>query len=390
MTRPTRRRRRLGFTLVEMMVIMVILGVLIALLVPAIGGAVKSANAARVTAEINNMATALAQFKTAFSDYPPSRIILNESGNYSTTDATTLASVFSDTRSDITVGQLSQRTVRYMSKFFPRALCFSTTGSGIAVDINGNGSKTEVIYLDGGECLVFFLAGLTQTSVTSTSTDIGLQGFSRNPQNPFDRVSTSRVQPFYEFKAERLVDIDNDGFPSYNDALAKAAQGRYYAYFSAYGGNSYDPNDCNINLKFDQNGVNAGDTYARAFQVNFTVNSGTYNSCFQSPSATLVCVSPSPNPYTTTAPVVGSGLTVNWQNPQTFQIISAGADQVFGVAGQYAGSNAANRLPIPSGELSGTPAVWNGGLCSGQTAIDGDRMYEADDLANFAAGRLNQ
>jgi len=389
MRRPTRRRRRLGFTLVELLVVMVVLGLLVALLVPAIAGAIRGAKAAQVTAEINNLATALAQFKSNYSEYPPSRIVLNENGNYSTTSTTSMTTIFTDVRTDITVGQLSQRTIRYMTKFFPRALSFSTTGTGVAVDINGDGNSTGVFYLDGGECLVLFLGGMTTTPIAGTPTaPIGMNGFSRNPQNPFDRTSTSRTQPLYEFKGDRLVDVDGDGFPSYMDSMASGPQGRYYAYFSAYGGNSYDPNDCNVittGTNQDQVAKGLNDTFSRAFYVNFSVNSSGYNNCYS--SATNVCVSPAPNPYTTTPAVPPSGAT-SWQNPQTFQIISAGNDQMFGVGGQFAGNNATNRLPVPTGEISG--GSWLAGVCAGMTAVDGERNTESDNLSNFVATRLNQ
>lgn len=387
---------RRGFTLVELLVVMVVLGLLVALLVPAIAGAIRGARAAQVTAEINNLATALAQFKSNFSDYPPSRILLNEKGFYATTDTTSLTTIppFNGIQTDISIGQLSQRTVRYMSKFFPRCLYLSTTvPPPTGVDINGDGDATDVIYLDGSECLTFFLGGMTSTPMVPGSTNpVGMNGFSRNPQNPFDRTSTSRMPSLYEFKGDRLVDIDGDGFPSYMDSLASGPQGRYYAYFSAYGTNSYDPNDCNVvtsGTNPDTVAVGLNDVFSRAFLVNFSVNSSGYNNCYA--SAANVCVSPAPNPYTSTTAVPPSGAT-QWQNPNTFQIISAGTDQIFGVAGQFAGNNATSRLPFPT---SGTGnevvgGVWLGGVCAGGSAIDGDRNTENDNLANFSPTRLNQ
>lgn len=391
MRRPTHHPRRPGFTLVELLVVIVVLSMLIALLFPAIQGAINAAYAARVTAEINNLATALNQFKSNFSDYPPSRVYLSEAGNYNTTDSTLISTTFGDVRSDITVGQLSQRTVRYMSKFWPRATCFSTTGNGTSVDYDGSGAKNGPFYVDGTECLVFFLGGMPTTPVHSNpGAPIGMSGFSRNPANPFLYTystgtgfpgSTSRTQPLFEFAGSRLVDIDGDGFPSYLDPLASGTNGRPYAYFSAYGTNSYDPNDCDIN-KHDAIGAGVNDSFSRAFLVNFTVDTnGGYNG-----SNTNLCVSPAPNPYTNTPPVPSSGTAV-WQNPNSFQIISAGANQIFGVGGQFAGNNTTNRLPIPAGEQSGS--TWNGDVTGGPNIDDG-RNPEADNLSNFTNGRLNQ
>ena len=49
---------------------------------PAIWGAVNRANEARVAAEINILGQALASFKTKYNEYPPSRIVLAETGGY--------------------------------------------------------------------------------------------------------------------------------------------------------------------------------------------------------------------------------------------------------------------------------------------------------------------
>src|SRR5262249_22486112 len=52
-----------GFTLVELLVVIIVLAILVALLLPAINGAVKTARNAQVSAEINQLAQALASFK---------------------------------------------------------------------------------------------------------------------------------------------------------------------------------------------------------------------------------------------------------------------------------------------------------------------------------------
>ena len=78
--RPARVRG--GFTLVELLVVIVILAVLIGLLVPAINGALRTARKAAVSSEINQLASALAAFKSKYGDYPPSRFLCGESGNY--------------------------------------------------------------------------------------------------------------------------------------------------------------------------------------------------------------------------------------------------------------------------------------------------------------------
>ena len=71
-----------GFTLVELLIVIIVLAILVGLLLPVIAGAVRTARNAAVQAEINQLAQALANFKATYGDYPPSRVLLVENGNY--------------------------------------------------------------------------------------------------------------------------------------------------------------------------------------------------------------------------------------------------------------------------------------------------------------------
>ena len=79
--RPGEGRGPRGFTLVELLVVILILAILIALLLPASTAPCRTARNAAVGGEINQLAQALASFKTKYGDYPPSRIYLSEDGN---------------------------------------------------------------------------------------------------------------------------------------------------------------------------------------------------------------------------------------------------------------------------------------------------------------------
>src|SRR5271157_633822 len=80
--RPGEGRGPRGFTMVELLAVILILAVLIALLLPALNGALKTARNAAVGGEIDQLAQALASFKAQYGDYPPSRIYLAENGDY--------------------------------------------------------------------------------------------------------------------------------------------------------------------------------------------------------------------------------------------------------------------------------------------------------------------
>ncbi len=399
--RPSSTAPRRAFTLVELLVVILIIAILIALLVPVIAGAIKSANAAKCVTDINQLATALTSFKSTYGDFPPSRILIHESGFYDCgsqgASTTSVASLYGDTRTDISVAALNQRSLRYLQKFFPRATVFTSIPqpnppipwpAGPAYDINQTDGmvNANTFMLTGDECLVFFLGGMPQfTTGSSGETVIGMQGFARDPSNPFNWQSTSRTQQTFQFLGGRLVDPDGDGFPSYLDTYGSAndVEARPYAFFASYSGGNYDPNDCNTLSVVDPFSFThwvdphgQDDAYARTFGVNFPQSSSSVTSCY--PGATSL--SPGPNPYTVSAPAFPSGLQrVVWHNSESFQIISAGADQLFGIGGSFSTSTNAGTLAYPDA----------GGYCPGSGSNGlGSRSAENDNLSNFYSARF--
>jgi prepilin-type N-terminal cleavage/methylation domain-containing protein len=380
----TDRPRRGGFTLIELLVVIVILALLIALLVPAIGSAVKTARNAAVTAEINQLAQALADFKSKYGDYPPSRILLNENGYYNTYDTTyTYTAAESTNAVDISNGQLAQRSLSYLRRFFPRLQLtsdpsYATSGIYNATtgwpDFNGNGGTgpdTSKL-LTGDECLVFFLGGIPQLSTENGVNTYGMTGLSKNPVNPFQTVLTTpanRVNPLFEFKGNRLADIENDGFPSYYDSLST---NRPYVYFSAYNGTGYDPNDVNYDTGNPLVEIDESTTATTPIMLNFSLTFPVKNGG--------VAISPAPNPYTTTQTVVQTTTVpytpaVIYQNAQTFQIVSAGTDGQYGVGGLYSPTGA---TPLPVDTTNSSPST-----------DQGLRTREKDNLTNFTVNKLD-
>jgi prepilin-type N-terminal cleavage/methylation domain-containing protein len=372
---------RAAFTLVEVLVVILIIGILIGLLLPAVMAAIRKAHEAQVTAEMNNLATALASFKNLYGDYPPSRVILCESG-YNSLTAAQLSAVAgpvspSGVDTDIALSALVARSQIYLSRFWPR-VDFNGANNGTGLDFNGDGViETNFFILSGSECLAFFLGGLPINNGNGT---FAMSGFSKSPINPFvnSLLATNRVVPQYEFVVGRLIDQDGDGFPSYVDPINTVpGSQRSYAYFFSYGANSYDPNDVNgYGHSFDQSGVSsdAGDfevdddatgTFTEwGFLVGFATSSTTAN----------FAVSPAPNPYTTGPSSSGN---VAWVNPTTFQIICSGQDAEWGLGGTYSGSaGGAGVLPISVTDPGNVNGIAN-------------RVRENDNLTNFSGGRLN-
>ena len=381
---------RAAFTLVEVLVAVLIIGILIALLVPTLAAAFRKAKEAQVSAELNNLATALASFKNTYGDFPPSRIILAERGyNFAgVLTNTNPAEPLADSHcADITVAQLAQRSLLYLRKFWPRVDFLSdptaTAAPGRFHDFNGNmkvdsvNPSTGLSYtiLSGSECLAFFLGGIPVPNPVG----YGVSGFGKSPTFPFvDPVNaTNRSAPNYEFNAGRLLDLDGDGIPSYLDPINTVPGGRRaYAYFSAYGTNSYDPNDVNgydhkatnaFDYEIDPNDTNGANFADWGFTVGNIVTSGTN-----------LAVSPSPNPYTSglTVPTTGN---IAWINPNSFQIICCGQDGLFGYGGIYLQGTTGGSGPLPI-ESSGQVYTYT---------TPTTRLDENDNLTNFSAGRLN-
>ena len=397
--RPGDGRGPRGFTLVELLLVILILAVLIALLLPALNGALKTARNAAVGAEINQLAQALASFKTQYGDYPPSRIYLAEDGNFGQAASTQIAP------GDITYAQLAQRSVAALRKFFPRVV-LNTSGGAVFLpgsfrwyDFNGNGVMDGPYILNGHECLAFFLGGIPLpnpvTVPATSSTTFSMTGFGKDPTNPFSNnifsdprppfngaansmYSGNRQPPLFEFTNNRLtldpsnttnVQQTSPGVPGYFDSLGNSlasGQVNFYAYFSAYGNGGYDPNDVNFVAETDTAGIVA----MLAFRVNFPILvpaiTGVLNTAGSS----------APNPYTSGTTVPPTGVT-SFLNPQSFQIISSGIDGQYGVGGQYTPDATGETLPLDTS----VPDPYN----TSDTTI---RVRERDNVTNFHNGKL--
>lgn len=392
---------RKGFTLVELLIVIVVLGILMALLLPVINGAMRTARNAAVSAEINQIATALENFKSKYGTYPPSRVYLMENGDYSAatggssatalwTSATSYYDPTSPGTGDLNVAQLASRTLSAFRRIWPRVqlstsgAVFSST-STVWYDFNGNGNFDTTPYvLRGHECLTFFLGGIPLYD--SATASYSLTGFGKDPANPFTNMivgnkmyNGNRLSPFYEFNPGRLfpdpANLNIPGtttllnVPAYYDTLnsgpPQAGTGsiNFYAYFSAYGSGNYDPNDVN----FAESDSAGNSPISLNFYVPFPLSG--------SSSQINVATSPSPNPYTTTL-TEPTNKTVTYWKPQTFQVISAGADGVFGLGGQYLQQSQSSTAPLP---FDSTNSV---------TTDQSIRTREYDNLTNFKTSTL--
>ena len=422
MRRPTTPPRRYGFTMVELLVVILVLVILLGLLMPAVMRAVSTAKDASVAAEINQMAQALADFKNRYGTYPPSRILVSETGNFSTSSTSGLGNLSNWAGCPLLVS----RSISALRRIFPR-MQISTTGPVAGIpggfyDFNGNTTNDGAYLMEGPDCLVFFLGGIPQQTGTGTGTPTGwaVTGFGTNPFNPMASsirpptpgawpYSQNRTPLLFEFNNGRLDDnlplssegtggLTPNGIPEYYDSLTSHTRGSldgFFAYFSAYEGVGYDPGDCDGAI---QEQDDEGNPESGAFMTN---NIGTPIAASPMGRPDFIS-SPPPNPYVNDTPIpqTSTGAADSssaasyrpraYQNPQTFQIISPGRDRNWGIGGQYVTNVPSGRLPlVVSGASGGLQSYSATTTATGITNMSANvRTRELDNITNFSGGRL--
>jgi prepilin-type N-terminal cleavage/methylation domain-containing protein len=235
-----------GFTLVEVLVAISIIAILVALILPAIGGARVTVQNTAVRVELTSLEKALSDFRTQFGEEPPSRVLLFETGAGWTTPISADITPFNGPVIPAADAErLRAITLGKLAKFW-RQFDFAADR-----DINNDGTVQAAntpLLLTGAECLTFFLGGMAVRDAVDPSR-VAMTGFAANAANPFyagtgspvtltSRDTSTRTGPFHEFDVIRLIDIDGDGMREYCDDLPdpstpilylKAKNGRYSA-----------------------------------------------------------------------------------------------------------------------------------------------------------------
>jgi prepilin-type N-terminal cleavage/methylation domain-containing protein len=382
--------RRSGFTLIELLAVILILAILIALLVPALAGAIRTVRRASVSTEIRSLQQGVTSFAVKYGGtVPVSVFVCSESGDYSA-DFMSDAGISEDVR---------VRSLTFLRAAFPRVRVSATrlvartqcsispgglTIAGIGFyDFNGNGTYDPAPYvLTGDECLVLWLGGMCKPSLGSDGTArFATIGIATDPYNPWQPdlyldcagqpTTPSRSPPIIEFRSDRLIDLRNNLMPCYVDSYNGSSSPTPYVYF-AKTGSSYEPDDCGFPTE-----PNGEPSPLAAFYQAGRGRVGVFTSQAPNPYASTR-VLPVTGAYQTGPLAPNTPISVVWINSQ-FQIIAAGADRQYGPGGWYDASSSQSRLLFP--------AVANA-TATGQALPPNARQVENDNLTNFTSDTL--
>ncbi len=300
--------KRPAFTLVEILTVIVIIGILAAIAIPAISNAVTTARQTAQRLEINSIANAVEQYLQTYGDYPPD-------------------------------GSNADVLNRHMRKLFPRMIEPDIEILKRLTDDSAAGVPTGAVFsgvaMDRGEALVFFLGGFSkdlQRPITGPGGQLAYIG----PASPTAaelqdlgnyQINATRDNSLFPFDPKRLMyarATETGPLTSTDETLLGVVDG-------PHGGTDLLPSYRAVEREvaplvyFD----------SRTYGVIETVSGvNTYNG-FRTASVGGV------RPYkteTVIAPPVGATYAteqeafdaIQFHNPDTFQIISPGSDGYFG------------------------------------------------------------
>jgi prepilin-type N-terminal cleavage/methylation domain-containing protein len=348
----TARRARRGFTLVEMLVVIAIIGILAGLITAAAYTALKKARETAITVEFTQMDMALKAYKDKYGEYPPDGTDRTDANNNGVPDS----------------------FERHFSRVFPNANLASQPYALSELGILSANCKFPCDPSNAGTlrqffanytpatALVFWLGGMQEDDYSANpgkNPSSRLMGFSSDPVHPLSGLPTASRQPmWYEFDLTRVRDpsgatVSNTIFRHY---LGNANVPQPYAYFRA------------------------------------EINQRSWEYCQNIPRKDVKFFGNDPNhlvhPYFD-ATQATSTMPGAWINPSSYQLLFCGFDNTFGFGNWY-----------PIGKWTTTPSVlapanWRFIFFPYDDPNDTTNprrpsgYYNDDDITNFAAGRID-
>lgn len=326
---PRRTSRRPAFTLVEMLVVVVIIGLLLGILVPAVLAGMTKAKNARIALELSQLNAAAIAYRDKYHDLPPD---------------------FNDVRQGVPfVDSVAYRHIRKVwQRIDPSELTLIATLATPNIASGGNRDG-----IDPAEALVFWLGGLSDDPrFPFTGKGGPLLVLSNNEVV----VNVDRAKGLFEFKQDRLTtyigDADNSS-PTYKQLNAGAGTFR-----QAFSRDEVDLQFAGSWVKNDPfpvylppGNLTEPYVYLDSRTYSFIYNSTYYQSGYQTAAlpdkggvAPYRSDSVNPN-YDQSASNPFKLKQLFYANKDTFQIISAGLDKKYGKMAERLVKNSDTALP---------------------------------------------
>jgi prepilin-type N-terminal cleavage/methylation domain-containing protein len=335
----TARTVRRGFTLVEMLVVIAIIGILAGLISAAAVIAIRKANVTRIVTEFSQIELALTEYKKKYGEYPP--------------DGTDFGTNVDP------VTRIPVSFQRHFSRVFPNAdlpteLSLLATNYGYAC---GNPSQMQAFFSNytPATALVFWLGGMQEANYSNTPTKNAQSrfvGFSADRVHPLSNNGSSREPVWFEFDVTRISDpsgatVSNTIFRRY---LGNSSVPEPYVYFRA-----------ELNQRtweYTTRVVGTPVPVVKQYPPN-TTSDRTVKAYFDSTQST--------------ATMPGA-----WVHPTSYQLLFCGFDNTFGTGNWYP---TGKMLAVP--RLPGPPSPYQARFLFFDYVAAND-----DDITNFAGGTV--
>ena len=193
--------KRNGFTLVEILIVIIIIGILAGLLIPAIGSAMRRSKEFVIQKQVMDLGGALEHFKAEYGVYPPDFSVDpvlagNDYGIYRT-----LVTQFVDRLGDHSYGNAGDPG----SVLSPEAVLVNPYFGAIP----GSPALRSPSTMTAAESLVFWLNDL------SLNKEFPLGYVYDSANNRFAIDPNKQDRKFFEFDESMLTDLDLDGWPEF-------------------------------------------------------------------------------------------------------------------------------------------------------------------------------